>query len=124
LVTHEKYVKKFVGLIAIIITITVALASTVSATPYCQPCPYDCDDIGLGNKDCSELPGRGGACCVDLTKKGLELAQQQSSVDDEEDDDEECPDGFEESEDKCTSEERAEGCKDIRLDNGTGCVSR
>ena len=43
---------------------------------------------------------------------------------DEEADDEECPAGFEESEDKCTPEEREEGCRDIRLDNGKGCVDR
>ncbi len=119
--------KKNVALITLIVALATALASSASATPYCQPCPYDCDEIGLGDKDCSELPGRGSACCVDLTKKGLELAQEQSSVDDEdedEDDDEQCPAGFEESEEKCTSEERAEGCKDIRLDNGTGCVDR
>src|SRR5687768_15523440 len=37
---------------------------------------------------------------------------------------EECPAGFEESEERCTDAERAEGCKDVRLDDGTGCVSR
>ena len=42
----------------------------------------------------------------------------------EEEDEEECPAGFEESEDRCTEEERENGCKDIRLDNGKGCVSR
>jgi hypothetical protein len=42
----------------------------------------------------------------------------------EEEEEEQCPDGFEESEEKCTPEEREEGCRDIRLDNGKGCVDR
>ncbi len=101
-----------------------------SAIPYCRTCPFDCDDLGLedGEKDCSDQGGSGNACCVDLSKKGLEIAEAQDDVndddDDDGDDDEECPAGFEESEDKCTEEEREEGCKDIRLDNGKGCVSR
>lgn len=35
---------------------------------------------------------------------------------------EDCPDGFEERDQSCTPEERAEGCRDVRLDDGTGCV--
>lgn len=38
--------------------------------------------------------------------------------------DEECPAGYEESEEKCTPEERENGCRDVRLDNGKGCVDR
>ncbi|MBL7661646.1 hypothetical protein JNK13_02730 [bacterium] len=37
---------------------------------------------------------------------------------------ERCPAGFSPSERKCSSEERKHGCKDIRLDNGMGCVRR
>ena len=37
---------------------------------------------------------------------------------------EECPAGFEESEQSCSDSERAAGCRDIRLDDGTGCVDR
>jgi hypothetical protein len=33
-----------------------------------------------------------------------------------------CPDGFEERDRSCTPAERADGCKDVRLDDGTGCV--
>jgi hypothetical protein len=99
-----------------------------AAIPYCRTCPFDCDDLGLedGGKDCSDRGDSGNACCVDLSPKGLDLAEAQDDVNDdqEEDDDEECPAGFEESEDKCTEEEREEGCKDIRLDNGKGCVNR
>ena len=33
-----------------------------------------------------------------------------------------CPDGYEERDQSCTPDERADGCKDVRLDDGTGCV--
>ena len=35
-----------------------------------------------------------------------------------------CPAGFSPSENKCSSEERRHGCKDIRLPSGLGCVKR
>lgn len=38
--------------------------------------------------------------------------------------DENCPPGFSPSERKCTNDERRRGCRDIRLPNGLGCVSR
>ena len=99
--------------------------SSAFATPHCETCPYDCDELSLGHKDCNDLAPRGNTCCVDLSKKGLELVDAQDEVEqDDEEKDEECPSGYEESENKCTSEERAEGCKDVRLDNGKGCVSR
>ena len=102
-------------------------SSAAYAIPFCQPCPYDCDDIGdgLGDKDCSEVSDNGSTCCVDLTEWGLQLAQAEAGAGGgSDDDDEECPDGFEESENKCSPDEREDGCRDIRLDNGTGCVSR
>lgn len=37
---------------------------------------------------------------------------------------ERCPAGFSPSENKCSKAERREGCKDIRLPGGLGCVSR
>jgi membrane protein involved in colicin uptake len=37
---------------------------------------------------------------------------------------EHCPPGFSPSEQKCSSEERRRGCKDIRLNSGLGCVRR
>jgi len=101
------------------------VADLAVATPHCEQCPYDCDDLGLGDKDCSFISESNGICCLDLTQKGLEIAAAQDEAEgEEEDDEEECPAGFEESEDKCTPEEREEGCKDIRLPNGTGCVNR
>ncbi len=35
-----------------------------------------------------------------------------------------CPSGFSPSEQKCSSEERRRGCRDIRTPSGLGCVSR
>jgi len=37
---------------------------------------------------------------------------------------ERCPSGFTPSERKCTTEERRNGCKDMRLPGGLGCVKR
>ena len=37
---------------------------------------------------------------------------------------ESCPSGFSQSENKCSSEERRRGCRDMRLPGGLGCVSR
>ena len=34
-----------------------------------------------------------------------------------------CPAGFEPNEQGCSDSERAAGCQDIRLDDGTGCVN-
>jgi len=109
-------------------------AQESSATPHCQRCPYDCGDLGLGHKDCSELSRSGGLCCVDLTQKGLELARElerarndaygnqgggyQGRGQDR------CPAGFQPSERKCSPDERRRGCKDIRTPSGLGCVNR
>lgn len=35
-----------------------------------------------------------------------------------------CPPGFSPSEQKCSPQERSNGCRDIRLPSGLGCVSR
>lgn len=56
--------------------------------------------------------------------KNIFVVQSAFAAEEETDEDEECPAGFEESEEKCTPEERENGCKDIRLDNGKGCVDR
>ena len=37
---------------------------------------------------------------------------------------ESCPSGYSPSEQKCSSEERRRGCKDMRLPGGLGCVNR
>ena len=97
-----------------------------SADPYCQACPYSCDDLGLGRKDCSELSSSRGLCCLDLTQKGLKLAKAQSDAlgSGAVAAAEHCPSGFQPSEQKCTQSERRNGCKDIRLPGGLGCVNR
>lgn len=102
-------------------------SSTASADPFCRPCPYNCGTLGLGGKQCSDLPSSGGICCVDLNKKGKEIAeareraggtQAAAAAQDK------CPPGFQPSEQKCTPQERRRGCKDIRLPSGLGCVKR
>lgn len=117
--------KYFLSLIAIA---SVFGAVQASATPYCQPCPYSCRDLGLGSKDCSFLSESKGVCCVDLTRKGLELADAQEKVREQHQNRyasrEQCPPGFSPSERKCSHEERRRGCKDMRLPGGLGCVHR
>lgn len=116
------------------VAIGFALTTSAKADPHCNTCPYDCSDLGLGHKDCSELErGRGNTCCVDLTQKGLRIAQEYDRVNNSNshsnshsdyDRNERCPAGFSPSERKCTQDERRRGCKDIRLPNGLGCVKR
>lgn len=115
----------------LIVAVISALLFTLNAAgawadPHCQRCPYDCDDLGLGHKDCSELSESRGLCCVDLTKKGMRLALEQERALEEEDDedDAECPAGFTPSERRCTPDERRRGCHDMRIPpNNMGCVS-
>lgn len=106
------------------------VATVASATPHCRQCPYSCADLGLGKKDCSFVSESRGVCCVDLTKKGLELAYAQEQVAKAPGSTrplqvrEECPPGFKPSENKCRPDERRRGCKDMRLPGGLGCVKR
>ena len=111
-------------------------ATILSATPNCRPCPYSCDDLGLGKKDCSFLNESRGVCCLDLTQKGLEIANAQAQALAQQNAQrpqynaqnnlgpQSCPPGFRPSEQKCSPEERRRGCKDMRLPNGLGCVKR
>jgi hypothetical protein len=101
-----------------------------SATPHCRPCPYSCSDLGMGSKDCSFVSESRGICCLDLTKKALEVAMAQEQVARQPGSNrplsvrEECPRGFRPSEQKCSPKERALGCQDMRLPGGLGCVKR
>lgn len=98
-----------------------------NSEPHCRPCPYSCDDLGLGRKDCSEISSSRGVCCVDLSSKGYKLAQAQDSVlanSQPSRSQDRCPPGFSPSEQKCSQNERRRGCKDIRLPSGLGCVNR
>ena len=94
------------------------------ATPHCQPCPYSCSDLGLGRKDCSELSETRGLCCVDLTKKGLDLAREQERVLEDRKVATSCPAGFKPSERSCSPDERRRGCRDQRVGpERMGCVT-
>jgi|GEM_PF-1601128 len=105
-----------------------------SADAHCRPCPYSCYDLGLGRKECSEISASRGVCCVDLTKKGMQVAlemervQQQGaqrpSYADSYPSTDRCPAGFQPSEQKCSPDERRRGCKDVRTPSGLGCVKR
>ncbi len=105
----------------------VMFASPASAIPNCRPCPYSCADLGLGKKDCSIQSQSSGVCCVDLTEKGLAVANAQQQVLNQQRPaaaTDRCPPGFQPSENKCTDRERRNGCKDVRLASGLGCVKR
>lgn len=100
----------------------------VSAEPYCQACPYSCDTLGLSKKDCRRIESSQGLCCLDLNDKGMRVAKEYAShhagTKHAAAAQERCPAGFQQSERKCTQEERRRGCKDVRLSNGIGCVKR
>lgn len=116
-------------------TITAVMAAVVvpalaSATPHCRSCPYSCSDLGMGSKDCSFVSESRGVCCLDLTKRALEIAMAQEQVSGAPGSSrplavrDECPAGFRPSEQKCSPDERRRGCKDMRLPSGLGCVKR
>jgi hypothetical protein len=97
---------------------------SASATPHCQPCPYSCSDLGLGKKDCSFVSESRGLCCVDLTKKGLDLALEQERTLGNRKVATSCPAGFKPSERSCSPDERKRGCHDQRVGpERMGCVS-
>lgn len=98
----------------------------VKADPHCNTCPYSCQDLGLNHKECSQISNANGVCCVDLTKKGLAVAQAYDRVKSQAPaaTQDRCPSGFQPSEQKCSVEERRRGCKDMRLPSGLGCVRR
>jgi hypothetical protein len=112
----------------ILVVLTFALSilgfGVASATPNCRACPYSCNDLGLGKKDCSFVSESKGICCVDLTQKGLELAAAQEAALKANAANQvgQCPRGFTPRERRCSDKERAKGCKDMRLSNGQGCV--
>lgn len=120
--------RNHLGIAIFAITATLGLISdNACADPHCNQCPYDCSDLGLGRKECSELPRAGGLCCVDLTKFGLKLAEEHDRVNGGSRAPsvrETCPPGFSPSEQKCSNDERRRGCKDMRLPGGLGCVRR
>ncbi len=105
----------------------VATSTSAVADPYCSSCPNTCANLGLGKRDCSDMPQARGLCCVDLSKKGLKMAQELDRASESAKPTaapERCPSGFSPSENKCSSAERKKGCKDMRLPGGLGCVRR
>jgi hypothetical protein len=117
----------FLAFAATTIATVIATASNAFAIPNCRPCPYSCVDLGLGKKDCSFQSQTAGVCCVDLSEKGLAVAQAQQQVLNQQRPSaatDRCPPGFQPSEQKCTERERRAGCKDVRLPSGLGCVRR
>jgi hypothetical protein len=109
--------------------------NVAQADVHCRPCPYSCYDLGLGRKDCSEANASRGVCCVDLTKKGMQVALEMERIEQANNasrpnygrpqpSQDRCPAGFEPSEQKCSPRERQNGCKDVRLPSGLGCVKR
>lgn len=120
--------------VAVALVSLIAFTSSAFAIPNCRPCPYSCQDLGLGKKDCSFVSESRGVCCLDLSKKGADLAEAQASVLEQQQQGygrpsssygrETCPPGFRPSEQKCSPEERRRGCKDMRLPGGLGCVKR
>jgi hypothetical protein len=106
------------------VVLSCLLSQEAFATPHCQPCPYSCSDLGLGHKDCSQASNAGGVCCVDLTQKGLELAQAREGIAGNTNASAApCPPGFHPRSSKCSPQDRQHGCKDLRGPTGQTCVS-
>lgn len=110
-----------------------ALADFALAIPRCNSCPYSCEMMGLGRRECSNKSNSAGVCCVDLSSEGLEFAMEfdrargnspQQNYPQGGQNYDRCPAGFQPSEQKCSPQERQRGCKDIRLPSGLGCVKR
>ena len=109
-----------------LVAVVAAGSASAYAIPNCRACPYSCNDLGLGKKDCSFQSETAGVCCVDLSQKGLAVAEAQQQVLNQRPNaaQDRCPPGFTPSEQKCTDRERRSGCKDMRLPSGLGCVRR
>ncbi len=114
------------SLALVLVAVVASNAFPAYAIPNCRACPYSCNDLGLGKKDCSFQSETAGVCCVDLSQKGLAVAEAQQQVLNQRPSagQDRCPAGFVRSEQKCTDQERRNGCKDMRLPSGLGCVRR
>lgn len=65
-----------------------------------------------------------GVCCVDLTKKGIFMAEEQERALASRKVASSCPSGFKPSERSCSQDERKRGCRDQRVGpDRMGCVS-
>jgi hypothetical protein len=124
--------KTLIRALAIVIA-TCLLSTPVFAIPYCSSTEQvNCAKYGIGGKDCHQTDSEGRTQCIDVSEKGMEIIQHMGDQDrggDEYRDrrheyQDRCPQGYQQSEQKCSNEERRHGCKDIRLNSGIGCVRR
>ena len=112
---------------------TCLLSASAFAIPYCSSTEQvNCAKFGIEGKDCHQTDSEGRTQCIDVSPRGMEIIERmgergrgRDGYNDRRDEyQERCPQGFQQSEQKCSSEERRRGCKDIRLDSGIGCVRR
>jgi hypothetical protein len=110
---------------SLVFALSLGVLNVCEATPHCQQCPYSCSDLGLGRKDCSELSETRGLCCLDLTRRGLDLAREQERIlGERKTAAATCPPGFKPSERSCSPDERKRGCRDQRVGpERMGCVT-
>ena len=112
---------------ALALSIATCVVSTpVFAIPYCSSTEQvNCAKYVIEGKDCHQTESEGFTQCIDVSQRGMEIIQARVSSDREvAENQERCPQGYQQSEQKCSNEERRRGCKDIRLDSGMGCVRR
>ena len=118
----------------LVLSITAFMLSTpVFAIPYCSSTEQvNCAKYGIGGKDCHQTDSEGRTQCIDVSERGMEIIQGRGGRDRGRDQDRDrndeyqdrCPQGYQQSEQKCSDEERRRGCKDVRLNSGIGCVRR
>ena len=108
------------------------------ADEVCRPCPFDCEGIGAGRKDCKNLSSHRGQCCVDLDDRGKDKLEDKdyentyghrSRLNDPGAYDDkngyqpgDCPVGYHVNDRPCTNDERRRGCNDVRSPSGQTCV--
>lgn len=104
---------------------TFGLPNPAFAIPYCSSTEQvNCAKYGIGGKDCHQTLSEGRTQCIDVSDRGMEIILRMENRDQQNQPQEQCPQGYQQSERKCTNEERRRGCKDMRLKNGIGCVRR
>jgi hypothetical protein len=117
---------KLHSIFLICITLTILAATSASAIPYCSTTEsVNCAMYGIGGKDCHQVEDVvRGTECIDVSPHGMDIIESSRRQQQRPTTAEGCPPGFQPSENKCSTEERRHGCKDVRLSNGLGCVHR
>lgn len=128
-----KQVFTFVGALFLLTNILL-ISSTLYAEHYAEDSYGNYDDESEYDRDSrydDSVDRERERRELDRERRKLEYdrerLEEERRIEDDADDSQEqevCPRGFSPSENKCSQEERRNGCKDMRLPGGLGCVKR